>query len=109
MPAAILPPSVVTANINYYLEVSQGGTEIIYPGTARDKLRKFDSTLVKITDLRSCDEEFTLDVHGFQFVPHTSVEKDFDDEGRVKRVVYQETEELLKLTYVQPCCCVLFW
>jgi hypothetical protein len=88
----------VTANINYYLEVSQGGTEVIYPGTARDKLRKYDSTLVKITDLRSCEEDFTLDIHGFQLVPHASVEKDFDDQEIIKTVVYQEIEDLLKRT-----------
>lgn len=70
----------------------------MFPGTAGDKLRKHDPKLVTITDLRSCEEDFTLDVHGFQFVPHTSVEKNFDDVQTVKSVVYQETEELLKRT-----------
>lgn len=91
-----LPPPVVTANINYYLELNEGGTNVIYPGTAGDKLRRYNSTLVQITDVRNCDDQFTLDTHGFQFVQHKSAEATFDDEARVKSDVYTETAELLK-------------
>ena len=90
-------PAVIDANLNYFLELSEGGTDIIHPGTATDKLRPLKSVSTPITDLRTCkDEEFTLDTHGFQFVPHQSVETTYDDPARIKSVVYDETAELLK-------------
>ena len=90
-------PAVIEANLNYFLELSEGGTDIIHPGTATDKLRPLKSVLTPITDLRTCtDEEFTLDTCGFQFVEHRSVETRFDDPGRIKSVVYEETGELIK-------------
>jgi hypothetical protein len=90
------PPAIVDANINYFLELSEGGTDVIYPGTATDKLRPLKPALMPITDLRTCGDEFTLDTHGFQFVPHQSGETTYDDQARVKSVVYDETAELLK-------------
>jgi hypothetical protein len=91
-----LPPAVVNANINYFLELNEGGTDVIYPGTATDKLRPLKPVVMPITDLRTCEDNFTLDTHGFQFVPHTSVENTFDDPERIKTVVYDEAAVLLK-------------
>ncbi|EED16633.1 conserved hypothetical protein [Talaromyces stipitatus ATCC 10500] len=89
--------AVINANINYFLEVSEGGTDVIYPGTATDKLRPLKSVIMPITDLRTCkDENFTLDTHGFQFVPHKTKEKTYDDQERIKTVVYDETAALLR-------------
>lgn len=42
------------------------------------------------------EDEYTLDKNGFQFVHHTSQEKNFDDEGRIAGVYYAEVERLLK-------------
>ncbi|KAI5865329.1 hypothetical protein GGS23DRAFT_603921 [Durotheca rogersii] len=92
----VAPPSVVKADINYYLEIADGGTDTIYPGTAKDKLRPGNLVPMDITDLRECSEEFTLDTHGFQFVPHKSAESNFTDDATIKRVVYPEAAELLK-------------
>lgn len=94
--AATNSPRTVSTQLNYYLELDQGGTAFSYPGTARDKLRKYDVVEKQVTDLRSCEETFTLDKNGFQLVQHESAEKSFDDEARVKSSVYQETAELLK-------------
>lgn len=96
------PSSTVTGDINYYLEVSDGGTRTIYPGTAADKLRAVNTVPMSIADIRASDEKFTLDVHGFQFVPHSSKEVEFKDEATIKDSVYDETSELLKAVYVMP-------
>lgn len=90
------PPAVVNTNLNYFLELNEGGTDVIYPGTATDKLRPLKPVLTPITDLRTSGDEFALDTHGFQFVPHQSAESTYDDQAKVKSVVYDETAELLK-------------
>lgn len=90
-------PAIINANINYFLEVSEGGTDVIYPGTATDKLRPLKSVNMPVTDLRTCkDDNFTLDTHGFQFVPHKTSEKTYDDQERIKTAVYDETAALLR-------------
>ena len=90
------PPSVLYADINYFLELDEGGTNIIYPGTATDKLRPLKAVSMRINDIREFDERFQLDVHGFAFVPHKSAESKFDDKEKVTRIVYDEVKELLK-------------
>lgn len=100
MPATALTlPSSINTRLNYYLEVDQGGTTVSYPGTAGDKLRKFDIVEKQVTDMRSCEEFFTLDRNGFQLVQNKSRERLFDDEAQVKALVYRETEDLLKAVY----------
>ncbi|KAH8651352.1 hypothetical protein BX600DRAFT_483760 [Xylariales sp. PMI_506] len=103
----VLPPTpAVEADINYYLEIADGGTDTIYPGTALDKLRPVNTVPMPIRDLRQCNEKFALDTHGFQFVPHKSTESLFDDEDTIKTEVYQEAAKLLQsvtgATRVQP-------
>jgi hypothetical protein len=99
--AAVAPAlSTLHANINYFLEINEGGTDIVYPGTAIDKLRPFNGASMPITDIRECDEEFKLDVHGFAFVQHKSSEEKYDDKERITSVVYEEAAALLKKVYV---------
>ena len=51
---------------------------------------------VTVRDVRGRESEFTLDGNGFQFYKHTSVEKDFVDDDKIKAQYYPETEQLLK-------------
>lgn len=51
-------------------------------------------TLVK--DARGRENEFSLDVNGFQFYTFPSVEKDFADDEQIKDQYYKEVEQLLK-------------
>ena len=90
------PPALVQAPINYFLELNEGGTEIIYPGTATDKLRPLKQVVMPIKNVRACDEQFTLDTHGFQFVSHQTAEKTYDDVERIRSAVYDETANLMK-------------
>ncbi|KAF9695257.1 hypothetical protein EKO04_006764 [Ascochyta lentis] len=58
--------------------------------------RPYESHPMTITDVRGRESEFSLDVNGFQFYKHTSVEKDFLDDNQIKEQYYKETEQLLK-------------
>ena len=73
-----------------------GGHSSYTTGIAGYYRRKFDEHQVKIHNIRGHEDEFDLNTQGFQFGKHPTVEKDFDDVDRIKRVVYPETEELLK-------------
>lgn len=90
----------VHTTINYRLDPSQGGDPVNYPGTYQAYLRKFDTRPVTIQDIRGREDEFNLDVHGFQLKKHQSAETEFDDNERIKRIVHPEIEGLLKETSV---------
>lgn len=49
-----------------------------------------------VHDISGEEDRYTLDSHGFQIYPHESVEKDFQDDDKIKTDYYPETEQLLK-------------
>lgn len=51
---------------------------------------------VTVRDVSGDEDRYSLDSHGFQFVQHTSEEKDFLDEDRVKDRYYKEVDTLIK-------------
>ncbi|KAE8153100.1 amino acid permease-domain-containing protein [Aspergillus avenaceus] len=51
---------------------------------------------VTIHDVSGRELDYTLDQNGFQFYYHTSKEKDFLDDEKIKNEYYPETEQLLK-------------
>ncbi|KAG8214567.1 hypothetical protein J3R82DRAFT_9630 [Butyriboletus roseoflavus] len=55
-----------------------------------------DTRPVVVHDARGQGGSLGLDVSGFQFVHHPSVEKDFADEDKIKTVYYTEVEDILK-------------
>ena len=89
-------PHTVKAVLNHYLPPSKGGQAVYYPGTASDKRREHDPREVVITDIRGREEDFKLDVQGFQMAQQESKEKVFDDDARIREVYYPECEELVK-------------
>lgn len=89
-------PVFVSTHLNYYLELADGGTDTIRPGTAGDKLRKHTAQPVQIHDIRGREDDFDLDTSGFQLVRHVSAEKTFDDDAKVKADVYEEVTGLLR-------------
>jgi hypothetical protein len=58
--------------------------------------RPFESHPAIIKDVRGRENEFSLDVNGFKFYKHTSVEKDFVNDEQIKNQYYEETKQLLK-------------
>ena len=87
---------VVNANLNFYLDPSQGGKDSFAIGTAGAYRRKFDSRPVQLHDARGYESEFSIDTHGFQYYKRPSTEKDFTDDGQVKGVAYPEAVQLIK-------------
>ena len=51
---------------------------------------------VVVHDMSCEEDEYTLDVHGFQLLKHESKEKTFDDEKRIREEYYKECEEIYK-------------
>ena len=88
--------NVVHAKLNFYLDPSKGGRDEFAIGTAGAYRRKFDNRPVDIQNARGLEDQFNIDVHGFQYHKRPCSEKDFLDDAQVKRVAYAETVELLK-------------
>lgn len=97
-PAATYPEhsNAVKSNLNYWLDPALGGHTSYYTGTAGYYRRKFDEHVVEINDARGHEDDFNLNTHGFQYHKHSSAERDFVDDERVKAIVYPETEKLIK-------------
>ena len=92
---------VVHSTLNYWLDPALGGHTHYRTGTAGYyRNRKFDEHEVEIYDARGREDKISLDIHGFTHYKHTSAEKDFVDDERVKAIVYPETEALIKEVYV---------
>jgi hypothetical protein len=96
VPAEVSPghelPSV-TATLNYYLP---GSSNTLYVQTAGYRLRKRESHRTIIHDIRGHEEEFKLDVHGFQLVHHPSRVPWDEDEVTLKDAIRNEAGEMLK-------------
>nr|VWO99179.1 N/A [Ganoderma boninense] len=97
--AAVLAPHGVPTSLNYYTPI---GTEEPYqyvlspPAGKEPNNIGLDPRDVTVHDARGRESEFSLDTNGFQFVNYPSVEKEFDDDERIKEVYYPEVEKLLK-------------
>ncbi|KAK4495044.1 hypothetical protein PRZ48_013371 [Zasmidium cellare] len=89
-------PKDTTATLNYFLDPSLGGTDVLYVGTACEKRRKHDPRTVKISDIRGSMEKPSIHTHGFQLVERESPEKEFEDDERIKRVYYPDCMGLIK-------------
>lgn len=98
--ASVLTPHDVPATLNYYAPT---GDEAPYryihltppPGKPEHNLGD-DPRPVVINDARGREDEFSLDVYGFQFARHVSAEKEFVDEEKIRGEYYKEIEQLLK-------------
>ena len=97
----ITVPRDVHTTLNYYFPTdSEPPYNYVYdppPNVPRTNIG-LEPRSVVIQDVRGTELEHaaSLDVHGFQFVRHTSTEVAFVDEARIKDVYYKEIEELLK-------------
>ena len=58
--------------------------------------RPFSALSVTVHDIAGEEEKYSLDSHGFQIYKHSSQEKDFVDDEKIKADYYPETEQLLK-------------
>ncbi len=58
--------------------------------------RPFESHPVVVKDVRGQESKYSLDLNGFQFYAHSSFEKDFLSDDKIRDQYYKETEQLLK-------------
>lgn len=87
--------------LNFHLDNEDGSPPApVYFDRPETYVRPLDSHKVTIRDVRGEEDKYTLDVSGFQFRKHTSVEKEFVDDEKIKKQYYAETEQLLKDAYV---------
>ena len=90
-------PRDITAVFNYYKDPADGSPPAPnYVDKPSSYVREPLSQTLTVHDVRGSEDQYTLDTKGFQFVKHKSVEKDFVDDEKIKRVYYPEVEELLK-------------
>ncbi|KAI0771220.1 hypothetical protein BD413DRAFT_476455 [Trametes elegans] len=97
--ASVLTPVDVPTTLNYYAPI---GEDLPYQyveqppeGTPPTNIG-LDPHPVLVHDARGHEEDFSLDKNGFQYVKWPSVEKEFDDDERIKEKYYPEVEEILK-------------
>lgn len=65
-------------------------------GSVGQYRRKWNYVPTTVHDVRGAKESFQLDKQGFQVLPHESAETKYDDDERIKSVVYAEAEQLIK-------------
>ena len=96
-------PAEVSAIVNFHkgLIPNEKPFTYAYPHD-RPTNHTLDKRLVRIRDIRGREDEFSLDVHGFQVYKHESAisefltDTEFLDEEKITTVYYREIEELLK-------------
>ena len=96
-----IEPSIVKHNVqtrlNYYKDPGDGSPPApSYVGKPETYERPYESLDVTVSDIRGDVGEYTLDKNGFQIYPHTSAEKEFVDDNKIRAEYYPEVEQLLK-------------
>lgn len=90
-------PKDVETTLNYYKPNDDGSPP--HPSYV-DRPETYDRPMephrVIVHDVSGSEKDYTLDGNGFQFHKHTSIEKDFADDEKIKSQYYPETEQLLK-------------
>jgi hypothetical protein len=87
----------VEAELNFFKPNEDGSPPApAYVGKPETYERPSETHKVTIHDVTGDEENYTLDSHGFQFVPSVSVEKDFLDDEKIKETYYKEVDQLLK-------------
>lgn len=85
----------VHTRLNYYFDTGKPPAPSIV-GRPETYERPAHSLDVTVHDIRGEQDSYTLDKQGFQIYPHTSQEKDFLDDDKIKAEYYAEVEQLLK-------------
>ena len=87
----------VRTQLNYYKDPGDGSEPApTYIGKPETYERPAEPLDVTVYDIRGEEAEFTVERQGFQLYNHTSAEKFFVDDEKIKREYYPETEQLLK-------------
>lgn len=87
----------VSAVLNHYDPIN--GPKYMNLSAAEVHSYKWTPVPVEITDIRSCDEDFTLDKNGFQLVEHKVDLSACADDASIREKLYPQLEEMLKRVY----------
>ncbi|KAH8422330.1 uncharacterized protein LDX57_000087 [Aspergillus melleus] len=85
----------VKTTLNYYPTCSLAERQIVL-GTVGAYRRPIDSRPVTVQDVRGRENNFSLDVHGFQFLNRPSPHVSSFTESVVKKFMYPEAVDILK-------------
>ncbi|KAF3799963.1 Gibberellin cluster GA4 desaturase [Colletotrichum gloeosporioides] len=109
MPHVTKTSESVLAYVNCHLPPAKGEKyPVQYIATVGFQRAKYDKQLVNVTDSRTCEDDFKLDTHGFQWVESTIQEKQWDGDYRfgLPPQLQKDVQDLLKrhtgATYVHP-------
>jgi hypothetical protein len=86
MPAAVLPTPSLSATVGYHLE----GAPAWCPGTVKNKRRPHDHQNVTIENIRGREEDFSVDIQGFEVGPFETSVTDVEDNADFKGQYYQD-------------------
>ena len=90
----------IQATVNYVRPPPSGEALHMYvtppPPTKQRSNLLLDPRRVDLYNVRGQEDDFSLDITGFEFLRHTSTEKEFTDEAVIKTRYYREVEQLLK-------------
>lgn len=87
----------VQTSLNYYNEAEDGNPPApTYVGKPETYQRPNYPLDVNVHDIRGETDKYNLDGNGFQLYSHTSSERDFLDDDKIRAGYYPETEQLLK-------------
>ncbi|WQF87719.1 Putative hydroxylase/desaturase AsaB [Colletotrichum destructivum] len=98
MPYSSQKPESVHAYVNYHLPPPMGEPfPIQMIATVGFQRTKYDRQLVRVTDMRTCDEEFSLDTQGFKVVKSTIRERQWEGDYRffLPEQLRKDVQELL--------------
>lgn len=89
--------ATVSTQINYMLPFKQTGIKLT-PRMAGFKRQQFNPQPAKVTDIRGREQDFTLDIHGFQIIkdPTHVPSHVFDDNIAIETTYYDHVTDLLK-------------
>jgi len=99
--AAVLLPRDIPTSFNYFGSTSDGEPPYNFTytpppnGLPQSNVTE-EAINAVVHDIRGKEDTVSLDTTGFEFVQHTSEEKEFVDEEAIQTRYYKEVEELLK-------------
>ncbi|KAJ0166956.1 hypothetical protein CTA2_5001 [Colletotrichum tanaceti] len=109
MPHSNQTPEFVHADVNYHLAPPKGQRfPVQMIATVGFQRTKYDRQLVRVTDMRTCDEDFSLDTQGFKVVESTIRERQWEGDYRfsLPEQLQKDAQELVMrhtgATYVHP-------
>ncbi|OAA71469.1 hypothetical protein ISF_02020 [Cordyceps fumosorosea ARSEF 2679] len=92
-----VPKHDVTATLNFYLPNADGSPPPpAYVGAPESYRQTPDPHPVLIRDIAGSEDQYSLDVQGFEVRRRPATERDFVDDAQIKASYYPETEQLLK-------------